>query len=615
MIRLLDGAGGRRLELRGVGSLADHLRRNGLPLNTRCGQRGVCKGCLVEIVSGPDRLVHTTIRACQYHGPFDGLVIRVPSASRLEMGVRIDDDFNCAAPAMNPPVRRLRFQFPRSTVGSPTDFATQLRDSIHRALESQAALTIPPGIIGALSQLAVEDTEVEAIIALEAPDRWRVVRVTAGEPVRPLLGLAVDIGTTTVATLLTNLETGEVLGRASRLNAQVRVADDVASRIVAAGQPDGVQQLHTLLHGETLRPLVKSLLEHADAQPTDIVAVAFAGNTVMTHLALGLDPTSMGHAPFEPVVLQPDPISEREMHLGIARDAIAWLAPAVAAYVGGDIVADIYSSSALGRTGPILLVDIGTNGEMVLIHGGRMVACATAAGPAFEGAGLFHGCRATEGAIEHVTLSQDGRLVGQTIGGKKAVGLCGSGAVEALARAYEAGYVNELGRFDRNRLDDGTLFRQVISHGVPTYGLVLCPASESGTKHDIFLTEYDISELLKAKAAIAAGIASLLAEEGIEAKDLGKILLAGGFARHLDIASAIAIGLLPDLPLDRFEIVGNGSLAGAWHCLLDSSALPACREIARMPTVLELNLLPDFEDCFIDNLSLPSRRANIRSHW
>jgi len=613
VIRLLDDAGGQNIEIRGEGSLADHLRANGLPLNTRCGQRGVCKGCTVEVVEGPDQLVHSEVRACQLHGPFDGLAIRIPHASHMESGIRIDDNFNGTDPVLDPPLRRLLVSVAPPESGTGGDFLQRLRSAIRVQLEAKSALAIPPGIVGNLSRVVARQHDLQVIIAMDSPGSWRVVRISPAAEEFSILGVAVDIGTTTVVAMLTDLESGEVLARASRLNAQIRTADDVASRIVAAAQPEGIERLRSLVLHETLKPVLADLCHRGGCEARDVVAVALAGNTVMTHLALRLDPASLGQAPFTAVSLEPPALSEHEMQLGIAPDAIVFIVPSVAAYVGGDIVADLFASSALARRGPVLLVDIGTNGEIVLIRDGRMVACATAAGPAFEGAGLLHGCRATDGAIEHVHLEAGGTLKLETIGNKRAVGLCGSGAVDALACAAEAGFINELGRFNKPLIEERFLLRRTQSHGGLTFGLLLCPARKSATFSDILLTEHDIAELLKAKAAIAAGISALLAAEGLAPHDLECVLLAGGFARHMDIPSAIAIGLLPDIPLDRYEIVGNGSLAGAWHCLLDRSALPACREIARMPRVLELNLIPEFEDAFIDNLKLPDLHSNHSS--
>jgi uncharacterized 2Fe-2S/4Fe-4S cluster protein (DUF4445 family) len=568
----------------------------------------VCKGCLVEVVEGPDALVHQTVRACTIREPFEGLAIRIPEASRLEARIRIDDDFNCASPVLDPPVRRVRFDPQRPWGSQAPDALTRLREVIAAALGIEVDLAISPNVLRAFAGLVEGDAPLSIVVARESPQRWRIVRA-APQDDKPLVGIAIDIGTTTVAALATDLESGAIFGRAARLNEQIRIADDVASRILQAARPGGLDELRARLLRETFEPLIDELLASASVQRADIVAVALAGNTVMTHLALGLDPAPLGRAPFEPVALDVGMMTAAEAGLPVPPESVVWYLPGVAAYVGGDIVADLFSASVLAREGPVLLVDIGTNGEIVLAQADSLVACATAAGPAFEGAGLSHGCRAMEGAIEHLHLTPEGQLVCETIGHAAPVGLCGSGAVDALARLREAGMVNRMGRLEIARLEREGLLRRLAMHGSAVAAVLLATTDRKSGEREILLTEHDIAEILKAKAAIAAGIASLLEAEGLTHHDLRRVLLAGGFARHLDVASAIAIGLLPDVPLDRFEIVGNGSLAGAWHCLLDQSALQTCREIATMPLVIELNRTPGFEDHFIDGLSLPEPKA------
>ena len=251
-------------------------------------------------------------------------------------------------------------------------------------------------------------------------------------------------------------------------------------------------------------------------------------------------------------------------------------------------------------------MDIGTNGEIVFAEAGRMVACATAAGPAFEGYGLAHGCRASVGAIERVRFGASLDFDLEVIGGVEPVGLCGSAVIDFVADGLRCGLLNRMGRFDVDMLRaSGRYLDDEVLCGRSRSCLVV-PAERSGTGRPIFVSERDLAEVLKAKAAIYAGMKTLLGAQGRAFADVARFCLAGGFARHIDLENAVCMGLLPEIPLERFDVIGNGSLAGAFLALVERGAPRAYEELARLPEVIELNLEPAFESNFVDALALPN---------
>ena len=418
------------------------------------------------------------------------------------------------------------------------------------------------------------------------------------------LGIAVDIGTTTVAAMLLDLAAGSVTGRASMYNQQIRRADDVASRISFCRDDAAVDLMRRLVAIDTVQVLIEELCRDAGVPPDRVTRIALCGNTTMMHLLAGLSPVTMGVVPFTPVMTRFPVRPARELDLRIHPDATADLLPSASAYIGADIVADLLASNLATGPQPALLIDIGTNGEMVLARDGKLFACATAAGPAFEGAGLSHGCRAGQGAIDHIRFDAALDLRIDVIGGGEPLGLCGSAVVDFLACGRRSGLLNEFGRFDRERLQACGRLTEVADEKGRSLACLLAERA-LGERGPVSISEADIAQALKAKAAIQAGVNTLMEVCDCRAEDLQRVVIAGGFGHFVDLANAIAIGLLPDVPEERIEIIGNGSLAGAALCLLDRSAAPALDRLAGLPEIVELNRVASFEDHFIEALMLP----------
>ncbi len=410
-------------------------------------------------------------------------------------------------------------------------------------------------------------------------------------------GVAVDVGTTTVVAALIDLETGKVLGRESLYNQQILKADDVVSRISLCSAPGNLEALKELVIDHTLNPLIHKLCTSIDKE--QIVHLAISGNTVMMHLFFGISPASIGVIPFKPVS---HTFSSTAAELGIDAhpDALVEAVPAIAGYIGGDITSDLYVSNL--SSGLSVLVDIGTNGEMVASLDGKTTACATAAGPAFEGAGLLHGARAASRAIDSIAYNKTLDFELTVIGEPSPMGLCGSAIIDFIAEGFRCGLINAMGRYDIAMLKREDRYERVGQ----MHACMLVTPELSATGESITITEGDIAEILKAKAAIYAGLKTLLTELGKTVHDIDLLVLAGGFAKHINLENAICMGLLPDIGTEKYEVIGNGSLAGAALALLDQTTKEAYLDLIEQPEVVMLNQTAHFTNYFQEALAIPN---------
>jgi uncharacterized 2Fe-2S/4Fe-4S cluster protein (DUF4445 family) len=589
--------------------VSDAAERAGLALNMRCGGNGTCSGCLMLLREGRVRVGDEVlaadgtrpvpVRSCQARPAGDDVRLFVPGTSLIETSAQIEDAFLLPPFAVQPAVCRV---------------TVELADGVAEHARADAAC-VAAGFdaprwtleaLGGLGVVAATESPRATLTLGRVPHGWQVLEAASADDGEPIWGIAVDIGTTTVAVLLVDLRTGRLLRRASRYNGQIGRADDVAARIsYASRSPENLAELRDLVVRRTINPLIAELCRAEGGTPRHVWRVAIAGNTVMSHLFLGLSPQGIGRYPFRPVTLAFEPLTAAQTGLVCHPQALVDVAPGIAGYVGGDIVADLLLADIEQRRGNLLLVDIGTNGEIVLATADGLRACATAAGPAFEGHGITAGCRAATGAIEHVRLDPKGGVTLDVIGDAEPIGLCGTGIIDFIAEALRAGWLDRRGRFDLDRLRtfDRLLVRQTSA--APSNACILARADETPTGEPLVVTEGDIAQILKAKAAIYAGIKTLVEGAGLKPRELDGILLAGGFGRHLDLRNAITLGLLPEVPLERIHLIGNGSLGGACRMLLDARAPETCTRLARAPRVVELNLEADFEDSFVDALLLP----------
>ncbi|OPX59082.1 MAG: Na(+)-translocating NADH-quinone reductase subunit F [Methanomassiliicoccales archaeon PtaB.Bin134] len=434
-------------------------------------------------------------------------------------------------------------------------------------------------------------------------------------------GVAVDIGTTTVALQLVDLNSGEVLSQISDYNRQLMYGEDVLARIMY-GEDHGHDVLRESII-DTVNHMLARALDTREACSgsgkkvcgKEVYAMVVSGNTTMVHTFLGLDPRGIRHEPYIPVTNLPPRLTARDLGLKkLNPNAPVLAVPGRASYVGGDVVADVVASGMGHGDGVCLLIDVGTNGEVVLGNKDWLLACSASAGPAFEGGEVCHGMRAGDGAIEKVSL-RDG-LHYSTIGDVRPKGLCGSGLIDLLAQLFLTGVLDKKGHLQpSDRVREGESGKEFVlvrsedtekdGYDLKATGMSCCPVDKVVRHRDITVTEEDIANVIRTKASIYAAAEVLLDTAGIGFGDLERVYIAGGFGRHIDLDNAVAIGLLPDLPRDRFIFLGNASLDGARLFLLSREKREEALAVHRAMTYVELSTDQRFFDRFSSASFLP----------
>lgn len=413
-------------------------------------------------------------------------------------------------------------------------------------------------------------------------------------------GLAIDIGTTTVVVFLVDLVTGQEIDVGADLNGQRIFGGDVISRISIASQSR--EQLEKLQRTvlATIKGIINKITLESGVQPDQIRFVTVAGNTCMHHLFLGLDPTGLGRSPFQPLVTEPVERPAAQLGLALHPEAIVWVFPVIAGFVGGDTVAAILATNLHEATGNSLLIDIGTNSEMVVRGQGKMSACSAAAGPALEGAQISCGMRAVEGAISKVRLWP--QVEYEVIGNGSPSGLCGSGIVDILAELIRAGLVSKRGKLADSKEFDGPEFlrERLVGMGHEAK-FVLVPADRNGGK-EVHLSQKDISQIQLAKGAIRAALELLIASVGVGADSIEQVLVAGAFGNFMDVESAMTIGLLPEWAKGKLVGVGNAAGKGARLALLYGEQRQSAVNIREQVQFLELAGTADFQKAFIKGM-------------
>jgi len=421
-----------------------------------------------------------------------------------------------------------------------------------------------------------------------------------------LYGIAFDIGTTTVVGYLINLETGATLACVSGLNPQTVFGGDLISRIgFAAEKLTHVKKLHQRI-ATFMNDLGEYVCDQVGICRSEICRVTVVGNTCMHHLLLGIDPTPLGSAPYNPVVKAPYRCPARECGLRLHENAQAYLLPVIAGFVGADTVAMILSAKLGSHSGNVIAADIGTNAEVVLKTDQGLIACSSPAGPALEGGQIRDGMRAALGAIDRVTADRD--IVIHTIGDAPALGICGSGLIDAVAVLLDLGIIDKTGRL---HVEPKAVLPKTIAarlrkgeDGAPEFVLVW--AAESGNHLDIVLSQGDIRQLQLAKAAIMSGVQALLQQVGLELGDIDSFLLAGGFGNYINARNARRIGLIPDLAGDRIHYIANAAGLGAQIALLSDRGRVEAEKIALETRHLSLAGLPGFQKMYLGAMGFPA---------
>lgn len=573
----------------------------GIAIDSPCGGRGTCKKCKVEIDG-------QQVLACQFVVESDVKVF-IPEGSRLKSQQVLLDK-----PGSEQAEVKTRYEIV-SAIAKKHNLLLE-KPSLSDNIDDLTRIRVD------LKKQGIEDITLSLDTLRRIPDSIRAGRFSVNatvtydglrhelvdvEPGRAeytqLFGIAIDIGTTTVACHLVDLKTGEVVDKQGAYNKQSVYGSDVISRIIYVDE-NGQEGLDALQKAviSTINSIIIPMAKRNNVALQEIKACVVAGNTVMTHMFLGVSPQYLRLEPYIPAAVNFPPVRARHVGMSINKDAVVVTIPSVASYVGGDITAGVLSTRIHEVKDSIeLFIDIGTNGELVLGNSDWMMTCACSAGPAFEGSGISCGMRAMDGAINAIEIDHETfepRV--QTIGNKPPLGVCGSGLIDALSTMLRAGIIdrsgNISGSFDTMRI-------RVSDDGATCY--ILAHKGEYGNEKDISISENDIKNLLRAKAAVFAGIRVMLANVDLPVEAIDKVTIAGGFGSSINIRDAIGIGLLPDIDESKFSYVGNSSVHGALEVLLDSSKIKECYDIASRMTYLELSAGNAFMDEFVSAMFIP----------
>jgi len=623
----------REVTVRPGQGLLEAARESGHPITSICGGKGTCGKCRVLIEGpvddplpvervhvGPEDLARGVRLACQTR-PHPGQLVKVlrPEGGRT----RILKGGKGRKVVLAPQVRKICVSVPPpASLDGVSDW-----ERVIAALPDE----VVQADLAPLRQLpaALRDASQVITLALQGD---RLASIEPGDTTQHLYGLAFDIGTTTVVGYLMDLRSGKELASASGMNPQGAYGGDLISRLTFVQEhPDGLSTLQREIVS-FLNQLIGELVEESGIRRSHIYDVAMVGNVVMHHLLLGIDPGSLATAPYAPVVRDSLDLPAAEVGLELGPQARVHVLPNIAGFVGADMVGTLLTVLPHQSPEILLIIDLGTNGEIALGSRERLLVCSTAAGPAFEGARIRHGMRAATGAIDKVKI--DGDVHCRLVHGGPVAGICGSGLVDAVAQMVERGIVNPSGRLLkpaelppdigpklRDRMvgsgSEGDERRFVLAPAVgagldPGIGVGLDPGVGAGFKPapmdagtDISITQQDIRELQLAKGAIYAGIEVLKKELGIEDRDIAQVLLAGAFGTYVNPASARAIGLIPPLPLERVQAIGNSAGFGAQLALLSTAERKIAGLIARQSEHVRLSGRADFQHFFMQALRFP----------
>jgi len=590
----------------------------GISIKGVCGGNGTCGRCKVRIKEGSinftqkgklseEEIASGYVLACQSF-PETDVVVEIPESSRLsEHQVLLDESSESSILSeqsiseidygFEPLYKKIQIELPEPTLEDSLDDLNRLFNSVRKKT--------------GIENLRADLDLVQRLPATLRKHNWKVdvglsscrgytgiTSLTSGWKKNIYYGLAVDIGTTTVVVDLIDLVDGKSLGSKGTYNRQAIYGDDVISRIIYSDK-HGQEELQNAII-KTINQLIAELKKEYSIESTDILCVVCAGNTTMTHLFLGIDPTYIRLEPYTPAANNYPPVKAHELGLDVNPQAWVHCLPGVSSYVGGDITSGVLVTGMTESDELTLFIDIGTNGEMVLGNKEWLISCSCSAGPAFEGSGLEHGMRAMRGAIERIKILPGGFGVEyNTVGGAKPVGICGSGLIDCMASLYEAGVIDRTGKFVEG------LATPRVRENNEGKEFVLVWAEESGKGEDVTISEADIKTLIRSKAAVFAGIRSMLNMVGLEMDIINRVLIAGGFGRYINVHDAIRIGLLPDFDIDKYVYIGNSSVKGAKAVLCSKNARDEADEIAKKMTYLELSIGNLFMDEFMKAMFLP----------
>lgn len=600
--------------------LSDAASLAGIEVAQPCGGQGRCGRCAVQVTVGDVRR-RSTLRlsdealtqgfalACQSVVETD-VAIFVPEQEKIERKLTNDRvaaevsvpgnyDFNNSQT-----IRRYNVRLTEPSMDDQTDDWSRLQTAL-RQQHNLEKVTCSLGLLRRMGEVLRKDAWQVNVIANVNEQGAEVIDVRASicKEDEPVYAAAIDIGTTTVSFWLVDLITGKVRAQTAEYNGQIARGEDVISRIIYSSKGSGSQEMQTKVV-DTINALCEIACKRVRAHPKDVIKATIAGNSTMIHLLLGIPAVSIRLSPFITAVNHPPMTNARELGLNFCADALVDCLPGVASYVGADITAGVLSSGVDTADDVTLFIDIGTNGEIVLGNRDWLVTCACSAGPAFEGAGVLHGMRATNGAIDEVWINgQTFEPNVRTIGNGKARGICGSGLISLIAEMFLTGLLDKAGNVNLS------LPTPRVRQGEHGGEYVITWATESESGQEIIITRVDVDNLLRAKAAIYAGFSVLAEHVGMTLDDVQQMFIGGSFGKYINVEKAVQIGLLPDMPWEKFSFLGNTAIKGAYYTLLNTKERERIQEIASRMTYIELSADNTFYDAFTSALFLPHTDA------
>jgi len=593
----------------------------GVHINASCGGNGVCGTCKVLIKTGEvksnkteklseEEYKHGLRQACQSRIITD-LTVYVPVESRLEKSI-LSREGKKVSEALatgwrfKPPLSKLFVELPAPTFADNTGDLSRLLRGLRQRYNLHN-ITVDFGVIKKLAKVLRGSrwkVTVTTLITAAKPrtKEWRrprVINIEPGDTRKKHYSLAFDIGTTTICGQLLDLNEGKVIAESIDYNGQISYGQDVITRIAYSQKRGGLKKLQQTVVA-TINGIIRELKAQSQINVKYFGHIILAGNTTMTQILLGLDPKYIRLAPYTPIANLFPPVRASSLGIKVGRQVYLFTFPSVASYVGGDIVSGIVGAGVYQRKNLTFYMDVGTNGEIVIGNSDWMVTASCSAGPAFEGGGVKHGMIASDGAIEEFDINPSNfePEIG-TINSAKPKGICGSGLINIVARLLEAGVINQNGKFNTD------LPTKRIRKGTDGYEYVLSWAPETQIGKDIVITEVDIDNLIRAKAAMYAGCQTLVKSVGTTCSDLEQVIIAGAFGSHMNVEKCITIGFLPDIPRNRFTFIGNGSLLGARLTSFSRDLLDDARRVANMMTNFELSENVDFTNNYVAALFLP----------
>ena len=600
----------------------------GIYINSSCGGDGVCGRCKVILKKG-QVMAHPTGRISLQERK-GGVYLACLSLIQSDLEVEIPPESRLDFEKLSPEEVELRLKGVYSESEEVESSASILGEEIfvHSPLATKLYLELPPPTlddkISDLERLYRQLRRIQDIPIMQTglanirrlgellrSSDWKVtvtlgkrngttelVLIEPGDTSHKNFGLAFDIGTTTISGQLVDLNTKKFLGTKATYNKQASFGSDIITRIIYAQEKDGLEKLHhAVIDG--MNEMIQELIQEHEVDLNDVTCVLCAGNTTMLHILLRVDPTYIRREPYVPTANFVPTIRAAEAGIKINPRGLLLCVPGVSSYAGGDMVAGVLSCGLDTEKDLCLLIDIGTNGEIVLGNREFLIAASASAGPAFEGSGVSCGMRASKGAIQKVTITPKNFEVQYlAIGQIKPRGICGSGYIDIIARMLRAGLLDRDGK-----IKSGNSPR--LRKGENGAEFVIAFKEETETFADIVISEADIENIKRAKAAIYSAAATLVKHMNLEFGQIKKIFIAGGFGTNIDVYNAVSIGLLPDLDISRFKFVGNSSLAGSRAILLSHEAMEKADEIAKKITYFELSVDNRYMDEYMAALFFP----------